>query len=83
VPALWLQMSTLAIYGDAGQDIIEESHAAADGPPQMAGVATASEEAAAGAKTDQLVVMRTGIVLDQGTPAFDRLAKLTRLGLGG
>ena len=27
--------------------------------------------------------MRTGIVLDHGTPAFERLAQLTKLGLGG
>jgi uncharacterized protein len=72
-----------AIYGDAGQEIIEESHAPADGPPQMAGVAKAWEAAAADAKADRLVVMRTGIVLDRCTPAFDRLAKLTRFGLGG
>lgn len=83
VPTLWLQMSTLAIYGDAGQETIDESHPPADGPPQMAGVATAWEAAAADAKADRLVVLRTGIVLDQGTPAFDRLANLARLGLGG
>jgi NAD dependent epimerase/dehydratase family enzyme len=27
--------------------------------------------------------MRTGIVLDRGTPAFDRLTRLTRCGVGG
>lgn len=82
-PRLWLQMSTLAIYGDAGQDIVDEEHPVADGPPQMAGVARPWEEALQGAVTDRLVVMRTGIVLDQGTPAFDRLTRLTKLGLGG
>lgn len=83
VPAVWLQMSTLAIYGDAGQEVIDESHAPAEGPPQMTGVATAWEAAAKGAKADRLLVLRTGIVLDRGTPAFDRLATLTRFGLGG
>lgn len=83
VPAVWLQMSTLAIYGDAGQGIIDESRPPGEGPPQMAGVATAGEAAAQGAKADRLVVLRTGIVLDRGTPAFDRLATLTRFGLGG
>lgn len=82
-PALWLQMSTLAIYGDAGQGVVDETHPVADGPPQMAGVARPWEEAAAGAVTDRLVILRTGIVLDRGTPAFDRLARLTRSGLGG
>jgi len=82
-PALWLQMSTLAIYGDAGEDVVDEDHPPAAGPPQMAGVARAWEHAVEGAKAERLVVLRTGIVLDTGTPAFERLAKLTRFGLGG
>lgn len=80
---LWLQMSTLAIYGDAGDVVVDESHPPADGPPQMAGVARPWEHAAHDAPARRLVLMRTGIVLDAGTPAFDRLARLTRLGLGG
>jgi uncharacterized protein len=82
-PRLWLQMSTLAIYGDAGQGVVDEQHPVADGPPQMSGVARPWEEAVEGVATDRLVIMRTGVVLDQGTPAFDRLVHLTRLGLGG
>ena len=82
-PALWLQMSTLAVYGDAGQEVIAEGHAPATGPPQMAGVATAWEGAAAHAKADRVAILRTGIVLDRDTPALDRLTKLTRFGLGG
>jgi uncharacterized protein len=82
-PALWLQMSTLAIYGDAGEDVVDEDHPPAAGPPQMAGVARAWEHTVEGAKAERLVVLRTGIVLDTGTPAFERLAKLTRFGLGG
>lgn len=81
--SLWVQMSTLAIYGDAGQGIVEEGHAVADGPPQMAGVARPWEAAARGARTDRQVVLRTGIVLDRGAPAFERLTHLTKLGLGG
>ncbi len=82
-PALWLQMSTLAIYGDAGEAVIDEGHAPAAGPPQMSGVATAWEAAAAGAQADRVTILRTGIVLDADTPAFDRLTKLARFGLGG
>ena len=82
-PVLWLQMSTLAIYGDAGQGVITEDHPPADGPPQMAGVARPWEEAAAYAPAERLVVMRTGLVMDAGTPAFERLARLTKFGLGG
>ncbi len=82
-PELWLQMSTLAIYGDAGQEVIDEQHPPADGPPQMAGVARTWEQAAQGAPVDRLVVLRTGIVLDHYTPAFERLTRLTKFGLGG
>jgi uncharacterized protein (TIGR01777 family) len=82
-PVLWLQMSTLAIYGDAGEDVVDELHPPAAGPPQMAGVARAWEQATDGAKSERLVVLRTGLVLDGGTPALDRLTTLTRFGLGG
>ena len=82
-PPLWLQMSTLAIYGDAGQGLIDELHPVAEGPPQMPCVARPWERAVQGAATDRLVTMRTGIVLDHGTLAFDRLVRLTKLGLGG
>ena len=82
-PALWVQMSTLAIYGDAGQAIVDEEHPRADGPAQMAGVARPWEDAARDARADRMVVLRTGIVLDRGAPAFERLTRLTKLGLGG
>lgn len=82
-PSLWLQMSTLAIYGDAGQGVIDEHHPLADGPPQMAVVARAWERAVEDAPANRLVVMRTGIVLDNDTPAFNRLTRLTKFGLGG
>jgi uncharacterized protein (TIGR01777 family) len=82
-PVLWVQMSTLAIYGDAGQDVIDERHPPAAGPPQMAGVARPWEEAARDVRADRVVILRTGVVLDRGAPALDRLTRLTRLGLGG
>ena len=48
----------------------------------MAGVARAWE-ARSTARGDRVVVLRTGIVLDTDTPAFDRLCSLVRWGLGG
>lgn len=80
---VWVQASTLAIYGDAGETVLDESSPVADGPPQMAGVARAWESAVEGARADRLVVLRTGIVLDNDTPALDRLLSLARWGLGG
>lgn len=82
-PAVWVQASTLAIYGDGGETILDENAPPALGPPQMAGVARAWEAEAARATADRLVIMRTGIVLDRNTPALDRLAGLARWGLGG
>ncbi|MDQ6784688.1 MAG: TIGR01777 family oxidoreductase [Actinomycetota bacterium] len=82
-PTVWIQASTLAIYGDGGEAVLDESSSPADGPAQMAGVARAWEAAAAVVSTGRQVVMRTGIVLDRGTPAMDRLTGLARWGLGG
>ncbi|WP_433825840.1 TIGR01777 family oxidoreductase [Actinoplanes sp. CA-015351] len=82
IPVL-LQMSTLAIYGDAGETVLDESAPPADGPPQMAGVARAWEDAAAQIPAERRVTLRTGIVFDPGTPAFDRLTGFVRWGLGG
>jgi uncharacterized protein (TIGR01777 family) len=81
--SLWLQMSTLAIYGDRGDEVLTEASPAASEPPQMADVAGAWEAAVAGARTERLITMRTGIVLDPGSPAMSRLTALTQWGLGG
>jgi uncharacterized protein (TIGR01777 family) len=80
---VWVQASTLAIYGDRGDAVLDETAPLGDGPPQMTAVARAWEEAARGARSQRLVVLRTGIVLDADTPALDRLLGLARWGLGG
>jgi uncharacterized protein (TIGR01777 family) len=80
---VWLQASTAAIHGDAGETLIDEDTPPADGPPQMAGVARAWEEATAGAHAGRQVVLRTSIAFDRDTPALNRLARLVRFGLGG
>ncbi|GAA3581600.1 TIGR01777 family oxidoreductase [Nonomuraea rosea] len=82
-PEVWVQMSTLAIYGDGGEDVIDETHPVADGPPQMAGVARPWEAAADGVRAGRTVVLRTAVVFDPGTPALGRLTGLVRWGLGG
>ncbi|MFY0408670.1 TIGR01777 family oxidoreductase [Solicola sp. PLA-1-18] len=80
---VWLQASTLAIYGDAHETVLTEQSPPADGPPQMAGVARAWEAAADGVDAERVVVLRTSIVLDRDTPALDRLTGVVRWGLGG
>ncbi len=82
-PPAWIQMSTLAIYGDSGDAILDERAPPADAPPQMTRVARAWEDAAAGAPAGRQVVLRTGIVLDPQAPAMRRLRGLVRYGLGG
>ena len=82
-PSLWLQMSTLAIYGDGKDVVLDDDAPAADGPRQMAGVAKAWEAAVREASAGRIVILRTGIVLQKGTPALNRLVTITRAFLGG
>ncbi|MEY2674139.1 MAG: hypothetical protein RLZZ514_704 [Actinomycetota bacterium] len=82
-PSLWLQMSTLAIYGDGKEVVLDDDAPAADGPRQMAGVAKAWEAAVRDASAGRLVILRTGIVLQKNTPALNRLVTITRAFLGG
>lgn len=82
-PRVWVQLSTTAIYGDAGDAVLDERSAPAAGPPQMAGVALAWEAAAAMGTAGRQVILRTAVVLDRDSPALDRLVSLARWGLGG
>ena len=82
-PALWLQSSTLAIYGDAGQRILDELAAPANGPEQMAGVAKAWERSVDSSRANRVVWMRTAVVLQANTPALNRLTNMTKMYLGG
>lgn len=79
----WVQASTTAIWSDAGEQRLDETSPVPVGLPQMTGVAERWEHALDGARCDHQVVLRTGIVLEAGTPALDRLLLLARWGLGG
>jgi uncharacterized protein (TIGR01777 family) len=82
-PRLWLQMSTLAIYGDAGEEMLTENSPEADGPAQMAGVARAWEAEVNPDLAERLVIMRTAVVLQPDSPALNRLVRITKLFMGG
>lgn len=82
-PELWLQMSTLAIYGDAGERLLDESARPATGPEQMAGVAKVWESSLVPIAGCRSVFLRTGIVFDSGTPALNRLVLMAKMFLGG
>jgi uncharacterized protein len=82
-PALWVQASSTAIYGDAGEAVITEESEIPPGPPQMPGVALPWEQAAKEASADRHIIFRMSLVLDADTPVLDRLTLLVKLGLGG
>jgi uncharacterized protein (TIGR01777 family) len=81
----WVQLSTLAVYGDRGDEVLDEDAAVGTEPPQMTGVATAWEASATAALSNvkRQVILRTGVVLQPDTPALNRLTGLARWGLGG
>jgi uncharacterized protein (TIGR01777 family) len=86
-PPVWVQLSSLAIFGEGGDAVIdEETPPSGRGPAQMVQVCLAWEAAfaAATAGVDRTVLLRAGIGIGgSGDPATDRLAWLVRRGLGG
>lgn len=86
-PPAWVQLSSLAIYGDSGDTIIDEAT-----PPPTTGIRQQVEvcqrwEAAyshATAGLERTVLLRPAIGIGgNDDPATRQLARLARLGLGG
>ena len=86
-PPVWVQASSLAIFGDTGDRMIDEQTVPSGlGPREMVTVCLAWEAAfhQATEDVDRAVLLRVGIGLGgPGDPATRRLATLVRLGLGG
>jgi uncharacterized protein (TIGR01777 family) len=86
-PQVWVQLSSLARYGDAGETIIDEDTVPfAEGPPQMVRVVAEWEAAfdSVAELVPRTVLVRAGIGIGgSGDPATDRLVWLARMGLGG
>ena len=85
-PPVWVQCATLAIYGEAGDKVVDEEVLPDGlGPRQMTGVALAWEAAFhhATRAVARPVLLRMGIVLGEDDPAGARLDLIVRLGLGG
>ena len=86
-PPVWVQLSSLAIFGEGGDTVIDEhTPPSGRGPAQMVQVCLAWEaafaEATAGVR--RAVLLRAGIGIGgSGDPATERLAWLVRRGLGG
>lgn len=86
-PSVWVQSSSLAIYGEGGDTVIDESSTPSGiGPREMVTVCLAWEAAFHRASTDveRTVLLRIGIGLGgDGDPATAKLARVVSLGLGG
>lgn len=86
-PSTWIQASSLAIFGEGGEDSINESTIPSGvGPREMVTVCLAWEGAFRQATTDvdRTVLLRIGIGLGgQGDPASSKLVRIVRMGLGG
>jgi uncharacterized protein (TIGR01777 family) len=82
-PRVFLSGSAIGIYGDRGDDELDEQ--SETGEDFLAEVATAWEAAAepARAAAIRVVTLRTGIVLGVGGGALAKLLMPFRLGLGG
>jgi uncharacterized protein (TIGR01777 family) len=86
-PPVWVQSSSLAIFGEGGDAVIDEDTVPSGiGPREMVTVCLAWEAAFRHASTavERTVLLRIGIGLGgEGDPATERLAQIVRLGLGG
>lgn len=86
-PRVWVQSSSLAIFGEGGNTVIDESSTPTGiGPREMVTVCLAWEAAfhQASADVQRRVLLRIGIGLGgERDPATAKLAQLVRLGLGG
>lgn len=86
-PKAWVQLSSLAIFGEGGEEIIDETTVPpVTGPRQMVEVCQRWEAAFAAATGDieRTVLLRPGIGIGgTGDPATERLLQLARMGLAG
>jgi uncharacterized protein len=85
-PPVWVQLATLAIFGEGGDQPLDEAAIPSGvGPRQMVTVALAWEHAfhAASARSERSVLLRSGIAIGRDDPATEQLVRLARYGLGG
>ena len=82
-PEVWVQASSLAIYGDPGDRWCDEDAPNAEGFSEEVCKRWEGEFHKVAAAGMRKVVMRIGIVLDSRSGALPVLGRLTRLFLGG
>jgi uncharacterized protein (TIGR01777 family) len=83
VPRVLVSGSAVGIYGDRGdEDLTEESPTGQGFITDVVRAWEAETEPAAAAGI-RVALIRSGLVMPRGGPAFGRLVQLTKLGLGG
>jgi uncharacterized protein (TIGR01777 family) len=82
-PPVWIQSATAHIYGDTGDEVLDESSPIGTGFAPMVGTAWEKALADAVPPTIRTVVLRISFVLGRKGGALQTLARLARLGLGG
>ncbi len=82
-PPIWIQTSSLAIYGDAGDRVCDESAHVASGYPANVCVDWESELGRAIIPGNRWAVLRISFVLGKEDGALPVLARLVKFGLGG
>ncbi|MGJ8642992.1 MAG: TIGR01777 family oxidoreductase [Luteolibacter sp.] len=82
-PELLLNASAVGIYGDRGNEILDEN--SSRGAGYLADLCWAWEKAAKRAEPlgVRVVKMRIGVVLGEGGQAFEKLMKVFKTGIGG
>lgn len=82
-PELLLNASAVGIYGDRGNELLDEN--SSRGAGYLADLCWAWEKAAERAEPlgVRVVKMRIGVVLGEGGQAFEKLMKVFRAGIGG
>lgn len=82
-PQAWIQATSLAIYGDAGDRVCDETAPVAVGFPANVCTAWEDELTRAILPDIRLVVLRIGFVLGTSGGALPFLVRLVKWGLGG
>ena len=82
-PKVLVNASAVGIYGNRGEDELDERSAMGDG--YLADLCREWEDAAmeAGALGVRVVCLRIGVVLGRGGSAFEKLVRVMKTGLGG
>lgn len=81
-PRVWVNASAVGIYGDRGDEVLDEGSPLGDEREFMPECCRLWEAEARSSRT-KIAILRIGVVLGNGGGAYEVLSKLTRFGLGG